>query len=88
MWDLGGHHILEELSLGLGVPSCSDSGLARLQAKPEVPNFKLYNSLGLGFGFFFEGLGFRVTGPKPKEIKVETLRIDYVIRTPKVEKLI
>ena len=25
--------------------------------------------------------------PKPKEIKVETFRIDYLIRTPKVEKL-
>ena len=29
----------------------------------------------------------RLTGPKPKEIKVETFRIDYLIRTPKVEKL-
>ena len=28
-----------------------------------------------------------LTGPKPKEIKVETFRIDYLIRTPKVEKL-
>ena len=29
----------------------------------------------------------RLTGPKPKGIKVETFRIDYLIRTPKVEKL-
>ena len=29
----------------------------------------------------------KLTGPKPKEIKVETFRIDYLIRTPKVEKL-
>ena len=29
----------------------------------------------------------QLTGPKPKEIKVETFRNDYVIRTPKVEKL-
>ena len=28
-----------------------------------------------------------LTGPKPKEIKVETFRTDYLIRTPKVEKL-
>ena len=28
-----------------------------------------------------------LTGPKPKEIKVETFRIDYLIRTPKVEEL-
>ena len=28
-----------------------------------------------------------LTGPKPKEIKVETFRIDYLIRTLKVEKL-
>ena len=28
-----------------------------------------------------------LTGPKPKEIKVETFRIDYLRRTPKVEKL-
>ena len=28
-----------------------------------------------------------LTGAKPKEIKVETFRIDYLIRTPKVEKL-
>ena len=28
-----------------------------------------------------------LTGPKPKEIKVETFRIDYHVRTPKVEKL-
>ena len=26
-------------------------------------------------------------GPKPKGINVETFRIDYLIRTPKVEKL-
>ena len=29
----------------------------------------------------------RLTGPKPKEIKVETFRINYLIRSPKVEKL-
>ena len=29
----------------------------------------------------------KLTGPKPKETKVETFRIDYLIRTPKVEKL-
>ena len=29
----------------------------------------------------------RLTGPKPKGIKVQTFRIDYLIRTPKVEKL-
>ena len=29
----------------------------------------------------------QLTGPKPKGIKVETFRIDYLIRTPKVEKL-
>ena len=29
----------------------------------------------------------RLTGPKPKGIKVETFRTDYLIRTPKVEKL-
>ena len=28
-----------------------------------------------------------LTGPKPKEIQVETFRIDYLVRTPKVEKL-
>ena len=28
-----------------------------------------------------------LAGPKPKEIQVETFRIDYLIRTPKVEKL-
>ena len=28
-----------------------------------------------------------LTGPRPKEIKVETFRIDYLIRAPKVEKL-
>ena len=28
-----------------------------------------------------------LTGPKPKEIKVETFRINYLIRSPKVEKL-
>ena len=28
-----------------------------------------------------------LTGPKPKEIKVETFIIDYLIRSPKVEKL-
>ena len=28
-----------------------------------------------------------LTGPKPKGIKVETFRIDYLIRTPKVKKL-
>ena len=28
-----------------------------------------------------------LTGPKPKEIQVETFRIDYLIRTPKVEKM-
>ena len=29
----------------------------------------------------------QLTGPKPKEIKVETFRINYLIRSPKVEKL-
>ena len=29
----------------------------------------------------------KLTGPKPEEIKVETFRIDYLIRTQKVEKL-
>ena len=29
---------------------------------------------------------YKLTGPKPKGIKVETFRIDYLIRTPKVEK--
>ena len=33
------------------------------------------------------GLQTLLTGPKPKEIKVETFRIDYLIRAPKVEKL-
>ena len=35
------------------------------------------------------GLGpnIKLSGPKPKEIKVETFRIDYLLRTPKVEKL-
>ena len=28
-----------------------------------------------------------LTAPRPKGINVETFRIDYVIRTPKVEKL-
>ena len=28
-----------------------------------------------------------LTGPKPRELKVETARIDYLTRTPKVEKL-
>ena len=28
-----------------------------------------------------------LTGPKPKGIKVETFRIDYLTRTPKVEEL-
>ena len=32
-------------------------------------------------------LGLLLTGPKPKEIKVEIFRIDYLIRSPKVEKL-
>ena len=27
-----------------------------------------------------------LTGPKPQQIEVETFRIDYLIRTPKVEK--
>ena len=31
--------------------------------------------------------GVCLTGPKPKGIKVETFRIGYLIRTPKVEKL-
>ena len=31
--------------------------------------------------------GLHVTGPKPTKIKVETVRTDYLIRTPKVEKL-
>ena len=31
--------------------------------------------------------GSRLTGPKPKEMKVEASRIDYLIRTSKVEKL-
>ena len=34
-----------------------------------------------------DGPGKLLTGPKPKGIKVETFRIDYLIRTPKVEKL-
>ena len=35
------------------------------------------------------GLGpnIKLSGPKPKEIKVETFRIDYLLRTRKVEKL-
>ena len=32
-------------------------------------------------------LTYHLTGPKSKEIKVETFRIDYLIRGPKVEKL-
>ena len=36
-----------------------------------------------GFGVW----GLQLTGPKPKEITVETFRIDYLIRTLKVEKL-
>ena len=28
-----------------------------------------------------------LTGPKPKEIKVETFRIDFLIRRPNFEKL-
>ena len=28
-----------------------------------------------------------LTGPKPKEVKVETFRKNYLIRSPKVEKL-
>ena len=31
--------------------------------------------------------GTLLTGPKPKEIKVETFRIDYLLRTPKIEKV-
>ena len=34
-----------------------------------------------------ETLFFQLTGPKPKEIKVGTFRIDYLIRTLTVEKL-
>ena len=58
-------------------------------------------NLGLcapGPGFFTRTLSlsphgawpFRIgilTGPKPKEIKAETFRIHYLIRSPKVEKL-
>ena len=40
--------------------------------------------MGFTAGF---GLLKYLTGPKPKEIKVETFRIDYLIRTAKVEKL-
>ena len=29
---------------------------------------------------------FKLAGPKPKETKVETFKIDYLTRTPKVEK--
>ena len=29
----------------------------------------------------------KLTGPKPKEIEVETFRINYLVRSPKVEKL-
>ena len=32
-------------------------------------------------------MGLRLTGPKPKEKKVGTVRIEYLIRGPKVEKL-
>ena len=32
-------------------------------------------------------LGAFLTGPKPKETTVETFRIDYLLRGPKVEKL-
>ena len=47
------------------------------------PTFKLWlGSLGL-----VASLGSRLTGPKPKNINVETFRIDYLIRTPQVEKL-
>ena len=45
-----------------------------------------------GLGREFQAAGYMIvcnylTGPKPKETKVETFRIDYLIRTPKVEKL-
>ena len=30
---------------------------------------------------------FLLTGPEPKEITVETFKIDHLIRTPRVEKL-
>ena len=32
-------------------------------------------------------LALKLTGPTPKEIEFETFRINYLIRSPKVEKL-
>ena len=47
------------------------------------PSFCESKALGPSPG---EGPSFP-TGPKPKGIKVENFRIDYLVRTPKVEKL-
>ena len=59
---------------GLGkVPLLSVTCNEKTRRGREVPH-KLQTTLML-------------TGLKPKEIKVETLRIDYLIRTPKVEEL-
>ena len=44
-------------------------------------------TIGTTLKFRSHSKGARLTGPKPKEIKVETFRNDYRIRTPIVEKL-
>ena len=43
--------------------------------------------VNVGNDFVQAPISFELTGPRPKEIKVETFRIDYLIRAPKVEKL-
>ena len=50
----------------------------------EPPRIVMISNIVEGPGL---GLWVLLTGPKPKGIKVETFRIDYLIRTPKVENL-
>ena len=61
----------------VGVLGFEESGASRFLSRPLITRVP-----------FFYCSDLILTGPKPKEIKVETFRIDYRIRTPKVEKLI
>ena len=53
----------------------------RVQRCAELAGFR---KLGFGFRVLgFKGLGQGLAGPKPKDIKVETFRINHLTRSPK-----
>ena len=71
------------------VPTVVNTSTHTRTPSPTLATSKCSTATSLDVGSLLQQVGerFLLTGPKPNKIKVETFRIDYLIRAPKVEKL-